>query len=186
MGIAFGAWFLIDQNWISKSDIIQLSCRKKTKELGYPLHDIDRKGEKGFHRIAEGFCTRPDSKSMRKHFLQLGDEEMASKFHPSSMESIRSLGGDCLTVVSEMPLFLISRKTKDISWPNAEFDAWRNKLADWQRKLFQATISESEVREDAAKSGLSPMPVADQMRLQWCLVCAGIEQAWKKNFGDKQ
>jgi len=186
MGIAFGAWFLIDQNWIPRSEIIQKNCLKKTKELAYPLHDIDRKGEKGFHRIAEGFCTRPDSNSMRKHFLELGDEEMASKFHPSSMESIRSLGGDCLTLVSEMPLFLIPRKTRDISWPNAEFDAWRNNLGNWQRQLFQETISESEVKQEAEQSGLRPMPVADQMRLQWGFACAGIEQAWKENFSDKE
>ncbi len=55
MAIAFGAWFLIDPNWVERSAGIQEQCRRKTLEMGYPLHDVDRQGEKGFHRIAEGF-----------------------------------------------------------------------------------------------------------------------------------
>ena len=44
---------------------------------------------------------------MRRHFLDRGDPETAAVFRPSSMEYVRSLGGDPLTFVSEMPLFLL-------------------------------------------------------------------------------
>ena len=81
--------------------------RRRVRELGYRLHDVDRGGEKGFHRIDEGFTTRPDSRAMAAHFEALGDPATAALFRPSSMEYVRSLGGDPLTLVSEMPLFLV-------------------------------------------------------------------------------
>ena len=77
---------------------------------------------------------------MAKHFLDLGDDGMASKFRPSSMEGIRKIstefGVDTLTLVSEMPLF-IGSKTDDAS-------------------------------------ALKPMPIMDQMALQWVFVASGI------------
>jgi hypothetical protein len=42
---------------------------------------------------------------MRDYFLGQGDEAMASMFHSSSMEYARSLGGDPLCLVTELPLF---------------------------------------------------------------------------------
>ena len=41
---------------------------RQVGELGYVLHDVERGGEKGFHRIDEGFTTRPDSRAMKAHF----------------------------------------------------------------------------------------------------------------------
>ena len=46
---------------------------------------------------------------MTQFFLDRQDELTARKFRPSSMETIRSVGGDPLTLVTEMPL-LSSRK----------------------------------------------------------------------------
>ena len=46
---------------------------REVEEAGYTLHDVERYGEKGFHRLARGFCSRPDSRAMRRHFLDLGD-----------------------------------------------------------------------------------------------------------------
>jgi hypothetical protein len=67
---------------------------------------VDRGGEKGFVKLADGFATRPDSRAMQAHFRGLGEDATAALFRPSSMETVRALGGDPLTIVSEMPLFL--------------------------------------------------------------------------------
>lgn len=180
MGWSFGAWFLIDAAWRERSDLIQRQCRRCAVELlGYPLFDIDRKGEKGFFRISQGFCTRPDSEGMKRHFIRLGDPEMAAKFHPSSMESVRSLGGDCLTLVSEMPLFILPQKKKDLQWPNPEFESWNDRMRTWTMRLETGAFSDEEVRQEARKLGIAAMPAADQMRLQWSLVSAGIARVLK-------
>ena len=175
MAIAFGAWFLIDPAWTERTSALQEQCRTAAAELGYPLHDVDRQGEKGFYRIGEGFATRPNYRAMRQYFLDEEDEETASFFHPSSMESIRSLGGDCLTLVSEMPMFLIPRKEKDLSWPNPVYEAWKRRLEEWKAQLLLGKMNDEAVKEAAHQQGLRPMPVEDQMRLQWAFVAAGLE-----------
>ena len=66
-------------------------------------------------RLAPGFSTRPDSRAMAAHFRAQGDEATAALFRPSSMEAIRALGGDALTLVSEMPLFVPAIRTPSLS-----------------------------------------------------------------------
>ena len=46
---------------------------------------------------------------MRAHFHAMGDPVTAARFHDSSMEFVRTLGGDPLCLVTEMPLFLIAQ-----------------------------------------------------------------------------
>jgi hypothetical protein len=75
---------------------------------GLALHDHNRQGEKGFFYLGPGFNTTPEGSAMRTYFRSLGDEEMAARFGLSSMEFVRSLGGDPLCLVTEMPLFVIS------------------------------------------------------------------------------
>ena len=135
MAYALGPWFLIEPAWVERTELLRTRCKHAVAELGYELHDVERHGEKGFNRIEKGFCTRPNSRCMSLYFLERNDDEMASKFRPSSMETIRNFGGDPLTLVTEMPLF---------------------------------------IGED--KENVTPMPVLDQMRLQWTYICAGIEQ----------
>ena len=106
MAFAAGPWFLIDEAWQERSALLMDWCRAGVAEMGYSLHDVERRGEKEFFRLGRGFSTRPNSLAMRDHFLGLGDPDTAARFRPSSMETIRSLGGDPLTLVSEMPLFL--------------------------------------------------------------------------------
>lgn len=175
MNRAFGAWYLIDEHWIDRTSQLRAQATSKTEAHGYLLHDVDRKGEKGFRRIAPGFCTRPDSKYMSAYFESINDPEMARKFHPSSMESIRSLGGDCLTLVSEMPLFILPWKSGDISWPNQEWDYWSQRFAGWKQDLLQGRKTESEVNQEAENAGVKPMSVKDQMMLQWNFFTAGVE-----------
>ena len=182
MATSFGPWFLIDPAWVGRSDILQEQCRKKTKELGYLLNDIDRSGEKGFHRISEGFCARPNSEAMKAYFLERDDPKTAALFHPSSMESIRSLGGDCLTLVSEMPFFTIPNASQSMAWPNPDYQKWQRLMANWKMELLTGKKREEVVLQEAHHLGLRSMAVEDQMRLQWELVAAGVRQVEKRRF----
>ena len=150
MGFAPGPWFLIEPAWIERTERLRRSLRRTVAEMGYRPYDVDRGGEKGFARIDEGFSTRPDSVAMRAHFLAQGDELTAERFRPSSMELVRSLGGDPLTFVSENPLFLV-----------AEGGAAR-----LREELMEAIGGDLELRRVARRLGVVAMPIGDQMRLQ--------------------
>ncbi len=174
MQATYGPWFLIDESWIDRTKDFRTQCAQRAKQLGYELYDLDRSGEKGFKRIAEGFCTRPDSKAMRQHFLALDDIETANQFHASSMESIRSLGGDCLTLVTEMPLFLYPKKKRKLKWPDPFLQEWGNQFAVWKAKLKSSDLSPEECLKEAEKLEVKPMSWNDQMRLQWQMIVAGL------------
>lgn len=176
MAASFGCWFLIDPGWVERSEQVQQRCLEEVRTMGYPLFDVDRQGEKGFHRIAAGFATRPNHRAMRQYFLDREDPETAAHFHPSSMESIRSLGGDCLTLAPELPVFILPQEKKDLSWPNPAFEAWKERLHEWKAQLHLGKMTRAEVRMAAAQAGIRAMPVVDQMRLQWTLVCAGLNE----------
>jgi hypothetical protein len=114
---------------------------------------------------------------MRDHFLALGDEETAARFRPSSMEAIRSLGGDPLTLVSEMPLFITPGVGETLGPPDPEGEKWKERRARWQLAFGPISDERREAISDEIRtSGLTPMPILDQMRLQWRLISAGLEQ----------
>jgi hypothetical protein len=122
---------------------------------------------------------------MRKHFLDLGDEVTAGRFRPSSMEAVRALGGDPLTLVSEMPLFITPGVGEDLGPPDPAAIAWRERLEMWRERLRPGASGddrhegEAEMRaveSEACEAGLRAMSVPDQMRLQWSFICAGLEQ----------
>jgi hypothetical protein len=169
MGFAAGPWHLIDSAWSDRCELLKLRCRQNWERLGYVPHDIDRRGEKGFFRLGKGFCTRPDSKRMKQYFLKKGDERTAALFRPSSMEIIRGLGGDPLTLVSEMPLFILPSAGRNSSNPHAP------EISKWQ-SLLSNEGGEETIRKSAKVAGLRPMPIEDQMALQWGFIGAGIEQ----------
>jgi hypothetical protein len=175
MAFAAGPWFLVEQAWRDRIDHLKTVCRTRVTDLGYRLHDVERHGEKGFFRLERGFTTRPDSGYMRRHFSQLGDEETASRFRPSSMETIRALNGDPLTVVSEMPLFITPGVGEELGPPDPVAEEWKTRIARWRSDLA-GELKPDEVREEAATVGLQAMPVRQQMDLQWTLIVAGIEQ----------
>lgn len=186
MAFAGGPWFLVEPAWSERCDRLIARCIAEARALGYALHDVDRRGEKGFHRLGPGFATRPDSRAMRAHFEARGDLETASRFRPSSMEAIRALGGDPLTLVSEMPLFLTPGVGERIGPPDPAAEAWRARIDGWRRALLDAAGEEEEeetaarrVRREAAEAGLRPMPVRDQMTLQWTFVAAGLDEAFR-------
>ena len=166
MGFAPGPWFLIEPGWIDRTLGMRDSLRQRVRTMGYPLFDVDRGGEKGFHRIDEGFCTRPDSGAMRDHFLARGEEEMAGRFRPSSMELVRDLGGDPLTLVSEMPLFLLSPSPAGAEGPAFQTGTeGKRHLHERLGRIVQETSNE-EGRSEMTRLGIQPMPIRDQMRLQ--------------------
>ena len=176
LGYGYGPWFLLERSWKDKTVSLQEACRKAVTTLNYELHDVDREGEKGFWRLGEGFCSRPDSESMRAYFLNQGDQAMAGKFHPSSMESIRSLSGDILTMVSEMPLFTYPKTPSfSLDWPSTDLEQWKQKRIDWKLKLQTGQLSEEEVTEEALKMGLQPMPIKDQQYLQLTLLFESLK-----------
>jgi len=177
MAVAEGPWFLIEASWADRSTALQAACAAAVAELGYRLHDVDRRGEKGFHRIGPGFTTRPDSRAMIRHFTERGDAATAALFRPSSMETVVALGGDPLTLVSEMPLFVIPPRRGEGSSGSAEVAEWKARWAHWQRRLLTSgddDPDELRVRAEITASGLIPMPVRDQMRLQWTFVREGV------------
>jgi hypothetical protein len=168
IGFATGPWFLIEPAWIDRTAALRDSLRRRVRAMGYALFDVDRGGEKGFRRIDEGFSTRPDSRSMRAWFEARGDAAAAALFRPSSMEYVRSLGGDPFTMVSEMPLFLRPLEDGETGRPDDPlFRAWRTRLS--------ALRAPGEVHAEAARSGVLGMPLRDQMRLQLAFLNAALE-----------
>jgi hypothetical protein len=166
MAFAPGPWFLIEAGWAHRTTAMRERLRERVREMDYPLFDPDRRGEKGFTRIDEGFTSRPDSDALRQHFLDRGDPETAARFRPSSMEHVRSLGGDPLTFVSEMPHFLLPPPGASCDFPDpATGTAGRVAFHRWLADLL-ADRSAAEVARAAARHGIRPMPIRDQMRLQ--------------------
>ncbi len=179
--MGFGAWYLLEPAWAERATPLIETVRRATEATQFPLHDVDRQGEKGFHRLTMGFCTRPDSESMRQYFLDRGEPETAASFHPSSMESIRSLGGDCLTLVSEIPFFLLPPPEKTaLTWPDPAWEEWKAQMGIWRMQLQRGVKTETAIHQAAREMGVKPVPIADQMRLQWLYVCAGLDLLYQE------
>lgn len=174
MGFAAGPWFLLEAAWRGRLTALRARCQARVHQLGYVLHDVEREGEKGFVRLGRGFTTRPDSRAMRAHFEELGEPDTAALFRPSSMETIRSLDGDVLTLVSEMPLFLTPGVGETLGPPDPVAVVWKDRIDGW-REL--AATDPDAASEAAVETGLEAMPVRDQMDLQWTLIRAGLDAA---------
>ncbi len=190
MSVAGGPYFLVERSWWPRCGEMAAELTRDVEDAGYTLHDVERHGEKGFHRLAPGFCSRPDSRAMRRHFLDLGDSQTAARFRPSSMEAVRALGGDPLTLVTEMPLFITPGVGAELGPPDPVLMRWRERIAVWEARLRAADNSqasaaaggeekmaareETTVREEMAAAGLAAMPVSDQMRFQWAFIREGL------------
>jgi hypothetical protein len=176
MAFAGGPWFLVDPDWVHRCDVLKSRCIDATRALGYALHDVERHGEKGFVRIERGFCTRPNSKAMAEFFVERGDDDTARLFRPSSMETIRSLGGDALTLVSEIPLFVLPGVGDRID-PDPLAQHWRERILGWKNRIRDEPAG---VGAEIADAGARPVPIDDQLRLQWEMLRGGIEQVTKR------
>ena len=170
MGFSDGAMLLIEKNWSYRTDRLQSGFSEVAKMLGLGLHDHNRKGEKGFFQIAPGFTTTPEGKAMRTYFESHGDPATAMLFGDSSMEYVRSLGGDPLCLVTEMPLFLV-RGTASVGSPDAYLEFKSEHLP-----LLRLPSTESnEVEKIIEQYGLEPLPISEAGRLQLTALDIGLE-----------
>ena len=172
LGFGGGPWHLVERGWASRIEPFHHACLEACRAEGLEPHDVDRGGEKGFHRLGLGLCSRPDSVSMRGHFLLANDPATAALFRPSSMEFVRALGGDPFTFVTEVPLFL----TPDPAHPD-----WKARLAAWTRRLREAERADrcseesARVEREASEAGLRAIPLDVQRRLIGAQVGAALD-----------
>ena len=164
MAFAEGAWYLVNRREPADTANLRENLGAFTASLGMGFHDWDRQGEKGFFRIAPGFCTTPTSSAMKRHFEELSQPLEAEKFLPSSMEYAASLGGDPLCMVSEIPLFLITPTPPGSSTPGANF-------IDLLQRLPEAWAEFESGREEGLLEledlfSLKPVPERTAMKLQ--------------------
>jgi succinate dehydrogenase/fumarate reductase cytochrome b subunit len=166
MPFAEGAWFLILREWRDQADALMDRLAECCRIRDMPLHDIDRKGEKGFTRIRKGFATTPTSAAMRIYFEERGDSETAALFRPSSMEFIQSLGGDPLCMVTEIPFFRIQRGETSLEDPV---------FLRFRRALEAIREADPENREERFSEFMeawdpAPVPLAMQVRMQTAVI----------------
>jgi hypothetical protein len=117
MALAEGAMLLVEKSWIDRTGTLRAEFAAAAADAGLGLHDHDRKGEKGFAYIGPGFSTTPRGEAMREHFADR--PRIAEKFHDSSMEYVRRLGGDPLCLVTELPLFVVKNPDPQPGLPTA-------------------------------------------------------------------
>lgn len=166
MGFAEGAWFLLCKAWADRADFLLHALRDTCAAIGFPLHDIDRRGEKGFYRLGPGTCTTPTSEGMRAHFLAEGEPASAARFLPSSMEAVARWGGDPLCMVSELPLFLLRPEQSSLADPAiVRFQADRRALD---------VGDENAIRRLQRRYRIRPVPYALQVRLQMAMMVAAL------------
>lgn len=181
MGVAAGPYFLVERSWWPRFGSAAAALTHAVEAAGYALHDVERHGEKGFHRLGRGFCSRPDSRAMRRHFVALDDPATAAAFRPSSMQAVRGLSGDTLTLVTEMPLFITPGVGEELGPPDPVLVRWRERVDEWGARIRRvhdpadAARVEAMVRREAAQAGLAAMPVRDQMRFQWAFIREGLK-----------
>ncbi len=175
-GMAFseGAMLLIERHWAGRTQSLRDGFASAAREEGLPLHDHNRKGDKGFFYIEKGFTTTPEGDAMQRHFLAEGDEATAAGFHLSSMEWVRALGGDPLCLVTEMPLFqLPSSGTGGVP---SNYLAFRAGLPRLKERLERGEAAVAFFQ----KVGLQPVPVQHAVRLQLAAIAQGLAAAERR------
>ena len=164
MAWAEGAWFLLCAAWAQRAEPLMDALTTLCASEGFPLHDIDRKGQKGFTRLREGIATTPTSTAMRAFFEGASDPAMAALFRPSSMELAASLGGDPLCMVSEMPLFLLTRGASSLDSP----------ILFRFRDDLDAARGQGAVDGLAREYGVQPVPITQQIRYQLGMIVLAL------------
>lgn len=171
MAFAEGAWYLVNRKEPADTANLRESLGAFTTSCGMGLHDWDREGEKGFFRIAPGFCTTPTSTAMKQHFEDLFEPQEVEKFLPSSMEFVSSLGGEPLCMVSEIPLFLLNPTPAGDSTPGAHFIEVMERLPGAWSGFEVGREEELEALEN--DFGLAPVDESTAMKLQLGMIFLG-------------
>ena len=169
MGFSDGAMLLIEKNWTYRTGTVQEGFTEAARLAGLRLHDHNRKGEKGFFYIAPGFTTTPEGTAMRTYFRSHGDETTAALFGDSSMEFVRSLGGDPLCMVTELPLFIVDGPFEPFI-PTA-YLAFKSELPEIRLALQRG----DNVDDRLARYGLNHVPIAEAVRIQLRTIELGLE-----------
>jgi len=169
MGYSDGAMLLIEKNWAYRTEALQDGFRAASADFGLRMHDHNRKGEKGFFYINPGFTTTPEGSAMRTYFLSHDQPETAALFGDSSMEYVRSLGGDPLCLVTELPLFVVDGESEP-GYPVGYMD-FKSELPEIRLALQQGR----RVSDRLAKYGLNPLSIADAVSLQLRAMELGLE-----------
>ena len=169
MGFSDGAMLLIDRYWAFRTELLRVGFREAARGAGLAMHDHNRKGEKGFFQIEPGFTTTPEGVAMRAFFESRGDSATALRFRDSSMEYARSLGGDPLCVVTELPLFLVRGESRP-GIPEA-YLAFRE-----QRKEAIASLRAGvDAASVTASLPVHPLPLPTAIQLQWKTISLALE-----------
>ena len=172
MGFAEGCMLLIQPSWIDRTQKLRQQFIAITEQVGLPLHDHDRAGEKGFIHISPGFTTTPNSVAMQNFFHQQNDAAMAAKFKLSSMEYIRSLGADPFCMVTELPLFVINAK---FAQHRPGFPAAYLKFRETVPHILQKLKKGEPVVKDLASFQIQHLPLPGAMQIQLRTIEAAIE-----------
>jgi len=192
MGISEGFFLLIERHWGFRTEALQEALRAAAGQMELGLHDHNRKGEKGFFYLGPGFNTTPEGTAMRTFFRAQHNTEEARRFHQSSMEFVRSLGGDPLCMVTELPLFLIAptadtpgtdtpgTDTPGTDTPGhpATYLACHEALAELA--LERAPAPATTLDDVRATYGLAPLPLREAIRLQLLAIHQGITTTEKR------
>ena len=164
MGISAGALLLIEKNWGYRAALLQERFRQAAQVENFPLYDRNRQGEKGFFYLGPGFWTTPEGSAMRAFFEARNDKETAALFRSSSMEYIRSLGGDPLCYVTELPLFLVG------DMPPGRGS--QQVISGLRLRIAQG----EDADEDIERLGLRTLPLVAALRMQLRTLSAALEQ----------
>ncbi len=178
MTVSEGGYHLIERSWVDRTQNLREQYAQAMHDAGLTvLFDWDRGGEKGFDYIGPGFATTPRSDAMREHFEALGDHETAGKFHLNSMEYVRTLGGDPLCMVTELPLFVV-KSHRAIEPPSqrgvpAVYMGFRQAVNAAREALGQNDLA--GVLEAVADYELTPVDITTAVRLQLTAIGLGLE-----------
>lgn len=166
MSASEGAMLLINRPWTFRTQALRDDFVRAADAEGLPMHDHNRKGEKGFFWIEPGFQTTPRGDAMRTYFRAQDDPAMAERFHESSMEFVASLGGDPLSLVTELPLFWLRGASSSGHRPERYLEL-RKQLPDIRARIDRG----GDVDALLAPFDLTPVPLDTAMRLQ----CRALE-----------
>ena len=170
MGFSDGAFLLIDRRWGFRTGTLQDRFRSLAAEAGLRLHDHNRQGEKGFFYLGPGFNTTPEGEAMRAFFEAKSDAAMANRFGLSSMDYVRTLGGDPLCLVTEMPLFLIADRLPSEPGRPGSYLSFLEQI----RNVRGSTNPDAR-RELLEAFEVQPVDLRTAMRIQLGVIEAGLE-----------
>ena len=170
MGFSDGAMLLIERHWAFRTEALRRGFARAAEAEGLALHDHNRKGEKGFFYIEPGFTTTPEGEAMRTYFHALGEDETARHFHDSSMEYVRSLGGNPLCLVTELPLFLVRQGEARPGHP-AGYLRFKEALP----RLKLRVVRGEPVWKQLHRYGVRALPLPNALRLQLRALELGLE-----------